>query len=77
MQNYILEKTYNIASNYFHKWYGLVASSFLTITIALCFYKLIPDDKIRFLWYTYGIIGLEACLFLFWLFYTFCCIITE
>ena len=65
--NNLLEKAYDLTVNHFHKWYGLIAASFLVMSIALIFYNLIPAEKIRFLWYAYGMLGVETGIIFFWL----------
>lgn len=67
----VLEKAYDLSVNHFHKWYGLIAASFFVMSIALIFYNLLPPGKIRFLWYAYTMLGVEACIILFWLFHKF------
>lgn len=62
-----LEKAYDLTTNHFHKWYGLVAASFLTMSIALIFYNLLPTGKIRFLWYARAMLGVEIGIIIFWL----------
>lgn len=69
--DWFLERADTVVSKYFHKWYGFVALSFLFIVVSLIFYGLIPDGKVRFLWYAGGIIFFEICILIFWLFYTF------
>lgn len=66
-----LEKAYDLTVNHFHKWYGLVAASFLVMSIALTFYNLIPAGKIRFLWYAYAMLCTEIVIVIFWLQYKF------
>ena len=66
-----LEKAYDITANRFHKWYGLVAASFLVMSIALIFYNLIPTGRVRFLWYAYVMLGIEICIIVFWLLHKF------
>ena len=67
----LLDKAYDLAINHFHRWYGLVAASFFAMSVALFFYGLLPSEKVRFLWYTYAMLGLEACIIFSWFFYKF------
>jgi len=69
--NWFLEKANIFTVKYFHKIYGFAAASLLLVVGLLLFYKIIPEGKLRFLWYAWGIIGLELPLLFFWLIYTF------
>lgn len=65
--NWFLEKANVVLVNHFHKWSGFIAASFLEAVLALSFYRLIPEGKIRFLWYAYFSFGLWIFLFIVWL----------
>ncbi|MCR4283891.1 MAG: hypothetical protein NUV64_01040 [Parcubacteria group bacterium] len=71
MDKDLLKEAYRIATNNFHRWWGLFASSFLLGVVALMVYGLLPDDRLRFLHYAWGILALEIILVTYWLIYTF------
>ncbi|MDP1884216.1 MAG: hypothetical protein Q8L10_02505 [Candidatus Moranbacteria bacterium] len=68
---WFLKKAHLIAIKHFHRWYGFFASAFILLIATLVVYGLIPDGRIRFLWYAYGIISLEIFLLICWIVYAF------
>lgn len=68
---WFLKKAHLIAIKHFHKWYGLFATAFILLVATLVVFELIPEGRVRFLWYSYGIIASELMLLACWLVYTF------
>jgi len=68
---WFLNKGEDFIKNHFYKWYGFLVSSILLATFLLMFYALLPQDKVRFLWYAYGMVSVEIIFLCYWLFVTF------
>ncbi len=68
---WFLNEIKDIAKNHFTKWYGFLASSALLVGFLLAFYTLIPDGRLRFLWYAYGVLTIEFLFFAYWLQFSF------
>lgn len=68
---WFLNEIKEVAKNNFTKWYGFLASSALLVGFLLAFYALIPDGRLRFLWYAYGVLTIELLFFAYWLQFSF------
>ena len=68
---WFLEKANTLVIHYFHKLYGLVSAGFLLGIVSLFVYGLLPNGRVRFLWYLYCILGVELFIVVFWLFYKY------
>ena len=65
----IIEKTFNLATASFHKWYGLASALLLLIVISLIIYGLIPGGGVSFEKYIIGVAVLGLFIFVRWSFY--------
>ncbi len=71
MTEKLFEEAKKIARYHLHTLYGFVAISFLIIVSLSSLYRLILEDKIRFLHYGYFFLVVEGVLFVWWLVYKF------
>lgn len=71
MQEWISKIAFDITTKYFHKWYGLLAATFLLFIIALSIYGLIPPKEIEFKFYILAVSITSLLLFIYWWFFSF------
>ncbi|MEK7589054.1 MAG: hypothetical protein AAB479_00290 [Patescibacteria group bacterium] len=65
----LTEKIFDIATSYFHKWYGFICAFLLEIIITLSVYGLVPKEEVSFRWYVVGIFGAGLITFIGWVIY--------
>ena len=66
---WIEKKIFDIATNQFHKWYGLVSAFLLLVIISLLIYKLLPAGGVSFTKYGFGMAVVGAFIFVGWAFH--------
>lgn len=67
--NWIAKKIFDITTNRFHKWYGLLCAVILVWVVALSIYDFIPTGEVPFPFYAIGIFAISLTIFIFWAFY--------
>lgn len=68
---WFLEKGEFLVTHYSAKWPGLLAMEVLIGIFELMIFGLIPDGRIRFLHYAYGMVAFSLIIFVFWLVHVF------
>jgi len=69
--DWMAKKTFDIATNRFHKWYGVICAVILVWIVALSIYRFIPTGEVPFTYYVIGILAISLAVFTSWAFYVF------